>query len=333
LLRVFYTGGFRGKRQFNWIVGLGLFACILASNFTGYLMPWDQLSYWAVTICTGMLHYVPGIGAWLEQMVRGGTEIGSSTLVIFYALHTSVIPVLLVLLMAWHFWRVRKAGGVIVPPEGSAVETAKPDRVLFLPHLFLRELAVGLCLVALVFLTALFLAAPLGAPGNPGMSPNPAKAPWYFLGLQELLLHLHPVVAVVVLPGLAVVVLLLLPYIESDSGLAGRWFLSRKGRRMAGLATLTALVATPLWVFLDERFGSRSLALFPAAVGRGLLPFLLLLGLLTGFYATVKRLFRASRDESVQALFTLLFVGLVVLTCAGIWFRGAGMQLVWPWEG
>jgi hypothetical protein len=174
-------------------------------------------------------------------------------------------------------------------------------------------------------------AAPLGAPGNPGMSPNPAKAPWYFLGLQELLLHLHPVVAVVVLPGLAVLALLLLPYIESDSGLSGRWFLSHRGRHMAVLAAALALLATPLWIFLDERFGS-STAL-PAALGHGLLPLVALLALLGAFYVVVKRVFAASRDETVQALFTLLFMGLVILTCTGIWFRGEGMQLVWPWEG
>jgi len=114
MLRVFFTGGFHGRRRFNWVIGLALLAAVLASNFTGYLLPWDQLAFWAVTICTGMFGYVPWIGEWLQGMARGGAEVGSATLVIFYAFHTTLVPVALVLLMGFHFWRVRKAGGVSI---------------------------------------------------------------------------------------------------------------------------------------------------------------------------------------------------------------------------
>ena len=80
LLRVFFTGGFHPPRQFNWVIGLGLLLCVLASNFTGYLLPWDQLSYWAITISTGMIGYVPLAGEWLQGVARGGSDIGSATL-------------------------------------------------------------------------------------------------------------------------------------------------------------------------------------------------------------------------------------------------------------
>ena len=86
---------------------------ILGANFSGYLLPWDQRAYWAVTISTGMLSYVPGIGDALQRIVRGGAEIGSETLLAFYTYHTTVLPVLLIAGMAFHFWRVRKAGGVV----------------------------------------------------------------------------------------------------------------------------------------------------------------------------------------------------------------------------
>ena len=115
LLRVFFTGGFHAPRQFNWVIGLGLLVCVLASNFTGYLLPWDQLSYWAITISTGMLSYIPLAGDWLQRAARGGDEIGQATLIIFYSLHTTFIPVALVVLAGFHFWRVRKARGVVVP--------------------------------------------------------------------------------------------------------------------------------------------------------------------------------------------------------------------------
>ena len=118
--RVFLTGGYHGPRQFNWVVGVSLLALVLANAFTGYLLPWDQLSYWAITISTGMLGYVPGSGATLQRVARGGDDIGVDTLVLFYTVHTSIVPALLVVLMAFHFWRVRKAGGVVVPPSPAA---------------------------------------------------------------------------------------------------------------------------------------------------------------------------------------------------------------------
>ena len=115
LLRVFFTGAFHKPRQFNWVIGLLMFILVLGSNFSGYLLPWDQLAYWAITICTGMLEYIPGIGAALQKVVRGGADIGPATLSNFYALHTALIPSGLIILMPFHFWRVRKAGGLVIP--------------------------------------------------------------------------------------------------------------------------------------------------------------------------------------------------------------------------
>ena len=79
-LRVFFTGGFHPPRRLNWVVGLSLFILVLASNLTGYLLPWDQLAYWATTICAGMLEYIPLIGSRLQQVVLGGSQIGPATL-------------------------------------------------------------------------------------------------------------------------------------------------------------------------------------------------------------------------------------------------------------
>jgi len=113
-LRVFFSGAFHSGRQFNWILGLVMFLLTLASNFTGYLLPWDQLAFWAVTICTGMLEYIPGIGIGLQKLIRGGTDIGPASLSIFYAIHTAIIPAGLIILMPFHFWRVRKARGLVM---------------------------------------------------------------------------------------------------------------------------------------------------------------------------------------------------------------------------
>ena len=244
--RVFLTGGYHGPRQFNWVIGCGLLLGGARHNFTGYLLPWDQLAYWAVTISTAMLEYVPLVGEALQRVARGGPEIGTQTLVSFYALHTTIVPVVLMALMGFHFWRVRKAGGVVEPPAAPGGAESEEAKRLFLPDLLLRELVQALVIAAVVVVLAALIGAPLGERANPGMSTNPAKAPWYFVGFQELLIHLHPTFAVLVIPLLAGVGFLLLPYLSSDDEPAGRWFLSATGRRTATLAAAAALVATPL---------------------------------------------------------------------------------------
>ncbi len=333
-LRVFFTGAWHGKRRFNWVIGLGLFAGVLAANFTGYLLPWDQLSYWAITIVTSMLEYVPWIGEGLRNLVRGGPEIGPRTLILFYTLHTAVIPVLLALLMAWHFWRVRKAGGVVVPRAPGESVPEDLQRVLSWPHLLVREFVVALVLLAGIGIVSVFFDAGLGDAANPGMSPNPAKAPWYFLGAQELLLHFHPFAAVMVLPGLAAAALLLLPYFRYETDAAGVFLVSRKGRRMAAAAAAAALVITPAWVVVGEfaHLPSGWTVGLPPALLEGWIPVLILGALLLGGYRGMKRGFGATKEETVVAMFVFLVTAFVILTAVGIWFRGPGMALVWPWD-
>lgn len=343
LLRVFFTGAFYGARQFNWVLGLLLLLCVLASNFTGYLLPWDQLSYWAITIVTGMLAYVPLAGGWLQSAARGGLEIGPSTLVDYYAAHTTVLPALIIVLSGFHFWRVRKAGGVVVPrspeeaqrpeetdgPAGTPNETA-----LTLPHLLLRETAAALALVAFVMALALFFNAPLGDPANPGMSPNPAKAPWYFLGFQELLLHFDPLFAVVVIPLLAALGLFLIPYIRYEKDTSGVFMMSHAGRRMAAAAAIAALAVTPVLIVIDEYWIDVRAWLpgLPPAVTSGLVPLGILFGAWFLFDRRLKRRFDASNNERMQTAFVLLGVAFIVLTITGVFFRGPGMALVWPWQ-
>jgi quinol-cytochrome oxidoreductase complex cytochrome b subunit len=327
LARVFLTGGYHGARQFNWVIGTLLLLCVLANNFTGYLLPWDQLSFWAVTISTGMLEYVPWVGALLQRVVRGGSEIGPETLINFYTIHTTVVPVLLIALMGFHFWRVRRADGVVVPPP-RAGEESEPEKTHFLPHLLLREVAQALVIVALVVVFAAAFGAPLGDRANPGMSPNPAKAPWYFVGFQELLIHFHPLFAVVVIPVLAALGFVLLPYLSSDDEASGAWFLSPTGRRTAGLATAVALALTPLLVVADEAFGSGA----AGWVTGGVLPLVAIVGSILGFGAFVRGRFGATTNETVQAVVVLLAVAFAVLTVIGVWFRGEGMALTWPWD-
>lgn len=332
LLRVVLTGAFHSPRQFNWVIGLGLLLLVLVSNFTGYLLPWDQLAYWGTTICIGMLEYVPGIGSWLQNMIRGGTEIGADTLRIFFATHTTVLPLLIVILMAFHFWRVRKAGGLVRPRSEEEEAPAQPDRVLTMPNLLVRETVVALVVLASVFMLSAVLDAPLGNPANPGLSPNPTKAPWYFAGLQEMLLHFHPAFAVFVLPALLLGACLLLPYLDYGTATGGVWFASRKGLRTAALAAAAASLVTPTVIVLDEYVIDLPAWLpgLPLTISNGLIPAAVFLAVLVGWYVLMVRRLSATRLEAVQSVFVFLVVSFVYLTMTCVWFRGQGMKLIWP---
>ncbi len=332
-MRVFFTGGFRPPRQFNWIIGLTMFALVLLANLTGYLLPWDQLAFWAVTVSTGMLEYVPGIGRALQEAIRGGTEIGPATLRIFFAAHTAVLPLALVFLMAFHFWRIRKAGGLVIPRAPGDDPDPDPLKVPAMPNLLVREATVAAVLVAGVMLLAVFFSAPLAAPANPGLSPNPTKAPWYFSGLQELLLHVHPTFAVFIIPLIAGGALVCIPYVNDNQSIGGVWFASRYGRRTAIRTAAAAVALTSVWVGLDDWVikPGHWFSGIPAPISRGLIPTILLLAVSIGVYRMVKGRGSAFRSEAVQAVFVLIATAFAVLTFTGWWFRGQGMVLAWPW--
>ena len=224
MLRVFFTGAYRKPRHATWIFGILLLILVVLSNFTGYLLPWDQLSYWAVTVCTSLLQYIPLIGTPVKEALLGGNEVGSVTLSNFFNLHTGIIPMLMIMLMGFHFWRIRRAGGVIVP------EAAKDEPMVDTqPNLVAREFVVALVLLAFALTLSVIFDAPLRERANPSFSPNPAKAPWYFMGLQELLIHFHPFFAVVVFPLTIIIGSFWLPYIKLNDNNQGIWFLSDKG--------------------------------------------------------------------------------------------------------
>ena len=112
MARVFYTGAYKPPREFNWIVGVVLLLLTLGASFTGYLLPWDQLAYWAITVGTNIAAYAPGAGPAVQSLLLGSTEVGQNALIRFYTLHVAVLPVFITLLVSLHMWRVRKDGGL-----------------------------------------------------------------------------------------------------------------------------------------------------------------------------------------------------------------------------
>jgi len=124
MLRVFYHRAFRPPREFNWVVGVALLLFTLLLSYTGYLLPWDQLALWGVSVGTNMVRAIPALGPKLRYLLLGGNNVGENALLRFYVLHCVVLPLCLSLGIAVHLWRVRKDGGVC----GSAGRTARSGR-------------------------------------------------------------------------------------------------------------------------------------------------------------------------------------------------------------
>jgi len=140
--------------------------------------------------------------------------------------------------------------------------------------------------------------------------------------------------AVFIIPFFVIGFLILLPYLKYDSDMTGFWFISQKGRRMGIVSAVLALAITPIGVIADEflmDFSARLPGVTPL-ITNGLLPVSIILAAITGFYIQIKKKFSATNNEAIQALLIFLLVSFIILTITGIWFRGQGMSLAWPWR-
>ncbi len=115
MMRVFYMGAYKPPREFNWVVGVILLVLTLLLSFTGYLLPWDQLALWAITVGTNIAGSAPVLGGQARFVMIGGFEVGPEALIRFYTLHVIGLPLLAAIFMSVHFWRIRRDGGLARP--------------------------------------------------------------------------------------------------------------------------------------------------------------------------------------------------------------------------
>jgi cytochrome b-561 len=312
MVRVFLTGAYKNgtavgaNRPVNWIIGLILLVVTLLLSFTGYLLPWDQLAFWAITVGTNIASSAPVAGEWVRFFLLGGNQIEQNALIRFYVLHVFFLPMITVFLFSYHMWRVRKDGGLAIvdrealdqKPENIAPVKSKTysllgitngstvhvqttmvneekDSVPSTPHLVRRIWLVTLfTTVAAIALSVLFR-APLEAPANPSVTPNPAKAPWYFLWLQELVTIMTIKIGT----------------------------FSINGALVGGILLPGVLLALAVWWPYRDRSGAE-------AVG--------------AWFANERQ------------LQNLIFIGIclfiIVLTVIGTFLRGPYWNLFWPWE-
>ena len=172
----------------------------------------------------------------------------------------------------------------------------------------------------------MFTPAPLEELANPNHPPNPAKAAWYFMGLQELLLHMHPLAAML-LPGIVLAALAAIPYWDKTGDDIGIYFRSTVGKMTAVAGALLGLVIVPLLLLIDEFWLDLPALLpnWPTLISNGLLPLLLSLAALLIIYQLFRLLFRANQSEALVGLFSFIIAGFILLTLVGVYFRGANM--------
>jgi cytochrome b6 len=114
MFHVFYRGGYKPPHEFNWVVGVVLLLLTLFLSYTGYLLPWDQLAFWAITVGTNIISYIPILGKPIRFLLLGGHEIGENALLRFFVLHCVILPLATFILIAIHFWRIQKDGGLTI---------------------------------------------------------------------------------------------------------------------------------------------------------------------------------------------------------------------------
>jgi quinol-cytochrome oxidoreductase complex cytochrome b subunit len=258
---VFYRSAYKPPREYNWVVGVILLLVTFLLSFTGYLLPWDQLAIWAVTVGTNMAANTPILGSEgpfsivtpendARFILLGSKIVGQAGLLRFYVLHCVFLPLIFIIFVSVHFWRVRKDefSAIPLPPKEERAKGVRPEtwikthpellqeKVFTWPHLVSREFVALLAITAILAAWSVIAHAPLEELANPNKTPNPSKAPWYFVGLQELLVYFDPWIAGVVLPTLILVGLMAIPYVDSNPMGIGYYNL-RDRRFSAGIFT------------------------------------------------------------------------------------------------
>ena len=340
LLRVFYTGSYLGNRSLNWVIGVVLLIITLLSNFSGYLLPWDQLAYWAVTIGSNIaasareLTDLLGItnafdpGGFLKKLLIGGEIVGQPALSRFFALHVIFLPLSMLILLGIHFWRIRKDGGLSRPVQ-YANDKGSTNKWYAWPVLMWTELALLLLVVVMVLFIAILADAPLQEMANPSFPENPAKSPWYFLGIQELVSY-SAFAGGLLIPVLYLVFLFSIPYKDREDKYVGQWFSGRSGLKVVWRSAVFAILLVVIQLFVMIRFGWLR-DWFPGISQW----FVMLINPATitgGSFMIMAEIIRRRRQSSRMAaltLFTCTFVALVIFTVVGIWFRGPNWEFFW----
>ncbi len=250
LLRITLTGAYKKPRRFNYLLGLALLLLTLALDFTGYILRWDQGTSWALVVGTNLIKTIPGIGNQLYEFTIGGAQLGSAALIRFYSWHTFGLTLAMIIAAVWHVFRIRRDGGIAVPPPALRQSDERISRF----ELVHREMLLMTIAAIVLVLLSIFWPAPVTPPlTSTALDLTNARAPWFFLWIQQLLKLGSPFLLGVLTPLIILAILILIPYIfpnPANSEL-GRWF-PRGGRLVQILIVILTLLLIGLtfWAIL-----------------------------------------------------------------------------------
>jgi len=375
MARAFYTSAYRRPREYNWLVGIMLLVVTLGLSFTGYLLPWDQLAYWAITIGANIAQSpreitdALGITSWFDPggfqrlLLLGSDVVGPEALIRFYLLHVMILPLGLAALAAVHFWRIRKDGGMVRPDDADqrlarlpkpntypvfteapaktyslaaivrgrtpAVGRGPENTVPSMPHLFYAELGVMMLTLLVCVALSLLSDAPLKEMANAAVPENPAKAPWYFLGLQEMV-SFSAFMGGIGIPAIVLIGLALIPYLDRETSGTGEWFGGPGGRSLVWRSAVVGLGAPMLIEAFAIRFGwlREWFPHIPQLVVTAVNPATLLTAVYAAYSVWCVRRYGSARAGAL-ALFTCFLGGFLVLTVIGTYFRGPNWMFYW----
>ena len=247
LVRVVFTGAYIPPRRFNYLLGLTLFVFSILLNFTGYILRWDTGIQWALVVGTNLIKTIPFFGNDLYLILIGGAEPGSATLIRFYAWHIFGLAIVTAILIGWHAFRVRRDGGIALPPPNLRTDHQRTSRF----ELVRRETLAMILTSAALIIFSLFSPAPIAPPITQitALSTD-SRAPWFFLWVQQMLKWGDPFIWGVLIPLAILLIIALIPYIfpkplESE---LGRWFpkSSRLAQIVLAVIALLLIVLTIL---------------------------------------------------------------------------------------
>ena len=211
MLRVFFTRTYQTPREANWMFGVVLFLLTLMLGFTGYSLVYEQMSYWAMKVGTGIAGATPFIGEWMADFMRGGSEIGQNTLTRFYLFHVVLLPFLFMVTVGLHVYLIRALGVSELKFKGQENEVKKTFP-LWPDHVFTEMIMVTIIMIILVTLALLF-PVHLGDPANPNVTPLHIKPEWYFYPVFRWLKITNLTVGVMG-PMVFLAILFFWPYID-----------------------------------------------------------------------------------------------------------------------
>jgi ubiquinol-cytochrome c reductase cytochrome b subunit len=213
MMRTYFMGAFKKPRELTWVLGVVIFGCTVTFGFTGYLLPWNQLSYWATTVGTEISGAIPGVGNYIKLLLRGGEGVSGETLARFYVLHVVVLPWVLTTVIVTHLFLMRVQGLATMERVGEEKPIDKKRAVPFFPDHVLKE-GVVFCILIGVLVTLIILwPVELGVKADPFVTPEGIKPEWYFLPTYQLLKYFPKLLGIFVslIPPL---LLLLWPFLD-----------------------------------------------------------------------------------------------------------------------